>query len=208
MCGPSSQEQTISNEQQAFYQQLTNQYQTIFGQNQAITGALTSAFTPILQAGPGQTGMTASEEQALRTQADTGVATNYQQAQQAAMRSMAAAGGGNTFLPSSITANITAANANAAALARSNAQLGITQQNYALGRENWLQAANVLGTTAGLSSMNPLGYAGAGNTAGQNAFSSASTMAQQSWSPWSAALGTLGSVAGQGFGAAAINKWG
>jgi hypothetical protein len=203
MCGATQQQQDITNEQQQFYQQLSNEYSTVFGQNQAITGALTSAFTPILQAGPSQTGMSAAEEQALRTQASEGVATDYAQAAKATAQQLAARGGGNTVLPSSVTANIQAQQANQAAATRATQQLGITQQNYALGRENWQQAAGVLSSTAGL--LNPTSYASTATGAGTSAATSANQIAAANFSPWGAALGTLGSIGGQAMGGWAKN---
>lgn len=197
MCGPSGQETQITDEQADFYKNLTAQYNTVFGQDQQITGALTSAFTPILQAGPSQTGFSPSEATALQTQNTENVATNYAQAQKATAQILAARGGGDTFLPSSVNANILAGNANAAAAARSAGQNQITQANYAQGYQNWNTAANVLGTTAGL--LNPTSYAGQATGAGTTASSSAQAMAQQAYAPWGAAIGALGSV-----GAAAL----
>jgi len=205
MCGASQQQKDITDEQQQFYKQLADEYSTVFGQNQQITGALTSSFLPILKAGPSQTGMAPAEETALRTQNTENVATDYGQAQRATAQILAARGGGNTLLPSSVTANILAQNANQAAAQRAQGELGITQQNYAKGYQNWQTAANVLGSTAGL--LNPTGYAGQTTGAGQAASSSAQAVSNASFAPWGAAFGALGSVGGLATGAA-INKWG
>ena len=194
MCGATQQQQQITDAQQQFYNQLTQQYATVFGQNQAITGALTSAFQPILAAGPSQTGMSAAEEQALRTQADEGVATNYAQAQRATAQQLAAMGGGNTLLPSSVQANILAASTNQAAALRAQQQLGITQQNYAMGYQNWQTAANALAGTAGI--LNPTAYSGQATSAGSQAATSANAIAQAQFAPWGAAMGALGAVGG------------
>lgn len=198
MCGPSSQQQATTTDQANFYKQLTNQYSTVFGQNQAITGALTNAFTPILQRGASQTGFSPAEETSLRTQADTGVATDYAQAQKATAQTLAAMGGGNTYIPSSVTANIMANTANQAAAARSSANLGITQANYERGYQNWLTAASTLGNTAGL--LNPTAYSGAATSAGTSAASSEAQMAQEAFSPYQAAFGMLGSIGGMAAG--------
>jgi hypothetical protein len=194
MCGPTDQMSNITDEQAAFYQNLTKQYNTVFGQNQAITGALTNAFTPILQRGPSQTGFSPSEENALQTQNTENVATNYAQAQKATAQILAAQGGGNTLLPSSMNANIIAQNANQAAAQRAQGANQITQANYAQGYQNWNAAANVLGSTAGL--LNPTGYSGAATGAGSAASTSAYNVAQAANSPWNAAIGALGSAAG------------
>lgn len=198
MCGATDQQQQITDEQQNFYKQLNDEYTQVFGQNQAITGALTSAFMPILQAGPSQTGFSAAEEQALRTQNTEGVATDYAQAQKATAQILAARGGGNTLLPSSVNANLLAANANAAAATRAQGENQITLQNYQQGYQNWQAAANVLGSTAGL--LNPTGYSAQATSAGGAAATSANQIAQANFAPWGAAMGALGSVAGMAAG--------
>jgi hypothetical protein len=198
MCGPTSQETAISGEQQQFFQNLSNEYNTVFGENQNIVGALTNAFTPILRAGPSQTGFSPAEEQNLQTANTQNVATDYAQAQKATAQQLAARGGGNSLLPSSVNANILAANTNAAAAQRAAGQNQITQANYAQGYQNWQSAANALTNTAGL--VNPTSYAGQVTGAGQTAMGSATEMAQQKFSPWSAALGVLGSVGGAAIG--------
>lgn len=198
MCGPSSQQTQLSDEQQQFYTTLSNQYSQIFNQSQAITSALTSAFTPILNAGPSQTGFSPSEENALQTQNTQNVATDYAQAQKATAQILAARGGGNTMLPSSVTSNILAQNANSAAATRAQGENAITQANYQQGYQNWNTAANVLGSTAGL--LNPNAYSGQATNAGQQAGTTLNQMAQEQFAPWGAAIGALGSVAGAALG--------
>jgi hypothetical protein len=205
MCGGASpQQQELSAEQQQFYQTMTNAYNTTFGQSQAITGALTSAFTPILAAGPSQTGFSPSETQALTTQADTNTATNYAQAQQATADILAAQGGGNTLLPSGVNATLEANNTNAAALARTNAQNTITQNNYAQGYQNWQQAANVLGSTAGL--LSPTSYASTANTSGQQAETTANQINNENTALWKSAIGAIGGIAGNAVGSGSIGS--
>lgn len=194
MCGATQQQQDISNEQQQFYQQLTNEYSTIFGENQGIIGALTSAYMPILQAGPSQQGYSAQELQALNTQNTEGVATDYAQAQKATAQQLAARGGGDTLLPSSVNANLMAQNTNAAAAQRAQGENQITQANWNQGYQNWQQAANVLGSTAGL--INPNSYSSSATGAGSAASTTANQIAQANFAPWGAAVGALGSVAG------------
>lgn len=202
MCGATQQQKDLTNEQTQFYTTLTNQYNTVFGQNQAITGALTSAFTPILQAGPSQTGFAPSEENALETQNTENVATNYAQAQKATADILAARGGGNTLLPSGVDSTLLAENANQAAAQRATGQNQITQANYAQGYQNWQTAANVLGSTAGL--LNPTSYSGQATGAGSAASTSAAAVAAAANSPWNAAFGALGSIAGGATGAALV----
>lgn len=194
MCGPSSQEQSLSNEQSQFYNNLTNEYSTVFGENQQITSALSNAMSPILAAGPSQTGFSPSQLNAMTTQNIQGTATDYANAQKATAQILAGRGGGDTFLPSSVNANLLATNANAAAAEQSTNQLNITNADYARGYQNWQTAASSLAGTASL--LNPTNYATTATSAGQQAFGSAQTMANQAFAPWSAAMGSLGSVAG------------
>jgi hypothetical protein len=194
MCGDNTDLKNISDEQNEFYKQLSTQYTQVFGQNQAITGALTSVFMPILAAGPSQTGFSQGQETAMRTQNLENVATDYGQAQKATAQILAARGGGNTLLPSSVDANLIAQNANAAAATRAAGDNSITQQNYAQGYQNWNAAANVLGSTAGL--LNPTGYAGVANTSGANAGTTAKAASDAAFAPWGAAFGALGAVGG------------
>jgi len=205
MCGATDDQKEISTEEKNFYKDLTDQYDTIFGQSQEITGALTKAFLPILQAGPSQTGFSDSQKNALETQNVENVATDYGQAQRATAQILAARGGGNTLLPSSVDANLIAQNTRAAAAQRASGQNLITQANYQQGYQNWQSAAGVLGSTAGL--VNPNAYASSATGAGSAAATGANYVAQAANSPWTAAMGALGGAAGLASGAA-INKWG
>jgi len=180
------------------YDTLTQNYNTAFAQQQNITSALTSMFQPILAAGPTQAGYSQAQSDALNTAAGEKVATDYAQAQRATQNILASRGGGDTFLPDSISANITASTANDAARARAAAQNSITQANYAQGYQNWNTAASVLGSTAGL--LNPNTYASTATGAGQAASSTAQAMAAQSNSIWNSAIGALGGITGAALG--------
>jgi hypothetical protein len=208
MCGGASSEQKQINKAQTdFYNNLTSQYNTIFGQNQAITGALTSAFTPILQAGPGQAGYTPAETNALNTSTTENIASNYAQAQKATAQILAARGGGDTVLPSSVDANALAKNTNLAAQQTAAAQNQITSDSYNVGRQNWLSAAQVLGSTAGL--IDPTKYASAATTSGSTAAEEANKINDANNSLWKTAIGALGNVAGQAVGGFNFSKlWG
>jgi len=198
MCGATQQQKDITDQQQEFYKQLTDQYATVFGQNQGIIGALTSAFTPILQAGPSQAGFSPEQRTNLETQNTENVATDYAQAQKATAQILAARGGGNTVLPSSVDANILAQNNIAAAAQRASGQSQIVQNDYAQGYQNWNTAASVLGSTAGL--LNPTGFASTATGAGSAASTSATQVAQSAFAPWGAAFGALGAVGGAAAG--------
>lgn len=201
MCGSNNQQQQISDAQQQMYQNLNSNYQTTFAQQQDILKAMNAEFLPIMQAGPVQEGMTDAQKQAINNQGYGNINTQLEQAQRATAQQLAARGGGNTLLPSSVGQNLLSANTNAAALARANLANQTTAQSYALGRQNWTAATGAL---AGVSQMtNPLGYAGASTGAGSAASTSAYQIAQASNSVWNGAIGALGSLGG-----AALGNWG
>jgi hypothetical protein len=205
MCGPSSQEknafntqQTINTQQYQNFKTLSDQAASIFGSSSQIFKDLTSAFEPILSAGPGQSGFSPSELANLRSQAITQTGNAYRNASQAAGERAAAAGGGNALLPSGSTAQMQANIAQAGAGATAGELSNINLQNAQVGRQNWLQAASVLGGAPGVfgaaTSAGGL-LAGSGNSAMQGAeqvFNNAQTVQNQNnwWmKPVAGALG-------------------
>lgn len=192
MCfgGSSSAENQISNEQSQMLQTLMNNYGQMFKGQTAILSNLQNSATPILAAGPNQYGYSPAEDSALRTLSDTSTANAYQAAKQATGEQLSGVGGGNTFLPNGTEAGIDANLANTAAQARANQQLGITTSGYATGRQNYLNAASILGGVAAQD--NPLGYAGATTNAGNSAFGSANTINQQNNAALQTEMGLIG----------------
>lgn len=198
--GPSAQQQQLAASQQQFYNTLTANYNQQFANQQAIFNAIKSVYDPIFKAGPSQYGFSASEDQALRTQAGEGTAANYDMAVKGAAERIAAGGGGNSFLPSGVQADIQGKIASEAAGDISSKQLDITKAGYDVGRQNFLQASNAeMGVAAGY---NPLGYAGAADSAGTSAFNMATKVQEMknAASPWGAVGGLLGGVVGSFLG--------
>lgn len=205
MCGPSKDEKnafntekSVSSQQASNFKTLSDQAASIFGSSSQIFKDLTSAFEPILSAGPGQNGYTASELANLKSQAITQTGMAYRNASQAAGERAAAAGGGNTLLPSGSTAQMQANIAQAGAGATAGALSNINLQNSELGRQNWLQAAGVLGGAPGVfNSATGAGgiLQGSGSSAMQGAnqvFNDAQTVqSQENWwlKPVAGALG-------------------
>lgn len=203
--GATDSEKSTAQSQTDFMNQLMGNYATQFGNQSAILKSISDSVTPTLLAGPNQFGYSKQQEGALRTQASEGTAGTYKMAKQATGESLAAVGGGNVFLPSGVKAGLTAQNANAAAALESNQQLGITNQGYELGRQNYGNAIGALSNVA--SQYSPLGYAGAGTNAGQAAFGSESEIqkADAAASPWATIGGLLGGGASSflgGYGSA------
>ncbi|MGA7766030.1 MAG: hypothetical protein WCA27_07360 [Candidatus Sulfotelmatobacter sp.] len=200
MCGgPSSQQTQIAGQQQQLFSSLQNAYGQMFAGQTQILSSLQSSFAPILAAGINQYGYSPQENAALRTQATSGVANQYQQANQATQEQLAATGGGNEFLPTGAASQLTQQNALAAAQQQSAEQLGITQAGYEQGRQNYLGAAQGLGSVA--SAMNPLGYAGAATGGGQAAYGSAQQNATQAAQTWASIGGAVGGTATAALGA-------
>lgn len=193
MCGPSAQQTQLSAEQSNFYNQLSQSYGQEFAGQSSILSSLNSAFAPILAGGPNQTGYSAAENAALNTAALNTTSANYRNAAQATNEQLAGRGGGNSFLPSGVNAQIDASLASNAAGQLSSEQNQITQANYTQGRQNFFNAAGALSNAASI--YNPTGVAGAANNAGNNAFGSATQIYNQG-NAWQGALGgVLGGAA-------------
>jgi hypothetical protein len=186
-----------ANAQQQFASQLQSNYATQFAGQSAILNSLQKAFLPILQAGPGQAGFTPQEEAAIRTNATETSAAEYRKAAGAAAAASAAQGGGNAFLPNGASQQTQAEIATAGAAQNAAAQNAITQKNYDIGRQNFENAASVLGGTAQM--FNPTGYAGQGNTAENEAFSDESAINAAN-NQWMTTLGGVLGGAASGFG--------
>jgi len=203
--GATGEEKALQAKQAAFYDTMTESYKTQFAGQSAILKSLTDAWTPILQAGPGQKGFTAAQETALRTMAKEGTAAEYQHALKATKAGMAARGMGQEVIPSGADEQILGSIAAESAAKQAEQQLGITQANYERGYQLFTGATQALMGTAPIYS--PTGFAGEATGAGKEAFSSAKTIQEQAaaGSPWGAIGGILGGAASAftgGFGGA------
>jgi len=224
LCKASDAQTQLEQSQSDFYKTLSSAYATQFAGQQQILSSLTSAFQPllslggqiaqtfqpILAAGPGQAGFTPTEEAAMRTSASDANANAFQSAQIAAQNSNQS--GGSELLPSGAAAQINADVNARAASQEATAQNQITQANYAIGRQNFSQAANILGglntqatnTLTDTSKIfDPLGFAKTATQTGTDAFGQATTIQQEN-SAWEGEVGgALGGIAGSflgGFG--------
>lgn len=197
MCGASSQQKQIEASQQAFYDNLTSEAKTTFGESQGILQALTKSFQPILNAGINQKGFSDAELQNLNNQATTGTGQNYSKAAGALAKEQGAAGGGTDYIPSGAKMQQQQQLATSAAENESGIQSNILASDYQTGRENYLEAANVLGGVAG--QYNPTAFNNSATGAGSAASTTANeiTQANNSWMNLvSGAIGAAGSAAG------------
>jgi hypothetical protein len=161
MCGASSSQNNISQQQQQNLSSLTSQANSIFGSDSQIFNQLNSAFSPILSAGPGQSGFTPAQLATMNSQAITQTGQQYRNAAQAAGERSSSAGGGTFIAPSGAAMNQQTQIAEAGAANTSNALTNINLQNQIQGRQNWLQAASVLGGASNVFNS----ATGAGNAA-------------------------------------------
>lgn len=169
-----------------------------FGEQSGIFDQLTKANQAIYASGPDQQGFGPQERAALNTVSDQRVADNYQMAKAATGNALASVGGGNTFLPSSVNAGLTAANAQAAAGMRSGLQNQNTLANYEQGRSNWLNAGAALSGVAGME--DPTKYGSQALAANDNYFSQATQIFNQNQQAKSQMWGAIGGLAGSFLG--------
>lgn len=193
MCGASDQQKQIEASQAAFYNELTSEYKTVFGKNQDILGALTKSFEPILAGGINQEGFSKAELANLNSQAVTGTGENYAKAAAALGARQGAEGGGTEFIPSGAKNQQQLQLAESASQNESNIESNILAADYATGRQNYLDAAGMLGSVA--AGYNPIGFANAATGAGGAAAQTANEITQANNSWMNLVGGALGSAA-------------
>lgn len=196
MCGASSQQKQIEQEQSAFYQQAIQQQSQTYAEDQQILQYMQGIYEPILAKGPNQEGFSTQEVNSLNAQAIEGTAKNYSAAGKAVSEQLAAEGGGDTYLPSGASAQLRGEVATSAAQQQSAEEQQIVQANYQQGYNQWLAASEGLGGVA--AQLNPTGYSGAATAAGSAAGTTANQIAQENNSWINAAIGAAGSI-GAGF---------
>lgn len=158
-------------------QQLQGNYSTNFAEQQSVLNHLNSVLSPVLQAGPNQTGFSPSERAAFNTQAidSTGAAAANVE-RQIGNETAGRSDSGNV----DEAGNTQALKANAASAAEgqlSNEELGITEADYATGRANFDSA---VGAEEGVSSQyNPAATGQLATSANATAFGEANSIQQE-----------------------------
>ena len=196
--GASQQQKNLAASQAKFYDTLTKDYGVMFQGSQEIIKSLKDSATAIFAKGIDQYGFSTPEDTAIRTQASDAIARNFASAQTALNENLASRGGGNTFLPSGATAQLETSLLGQEATTQAETSNQITQAGYSLGRQNYLSAANILGTAAGLD--NPASILGGANTAGSNAFDSATKVSEANKAAAKVLGGIIGGAAGSFIG--------
>ena len=199
--GASTQQTQEANSGQQFAQIVQQDFSQYFAGQANILSSLNNTLSPIIAAGPNQFGFSQGETNTLNSQAIQGTGQQYNNASRALAANQAAQGGGNIALPSGANAAQQAGLAAAEANQASSQLLGIQEQGYATGRQNFNNAVGQEGAVAGM--YNPSSIAGQANTAGSNAFSAATTVQKMNNEAQNQLWSTIGGIAG-GIGGAIL----
>lgn len=176
MCGPSTSEKNLEGSEQSFMQTLQSNYAQNFADQAGVLANLNQTLSPIVAAGPNQTGFSAAENAALNTQAIDTTGANYANAQKALNTANAGRDQG-TSGESGVSQQLNEALASQESGQLSNEQLGITESNYATGRSNFQNAVGGEQTLAQIYNPNAIG--GLANQANTGAFGEANTITTQ-----------------------------
>lgn len=199
MCGATSQQKQLEQQQADFYKTMSDQAKAVFGVASAISKDLETAFEPILAKGPNQEGFSAAEKANLEDTIINSSGNAYKHAADAVNAQLASEGGGDVPIISSNSNQIRADLASSAASNESLEHEQMMEADYATGRENFMAAASALQGATGV--FNPAsGMANAATGAGSAAATTADQIAQENNSWVNATIGALGGVAGAALG--------
>lgn len=186
MCSSGDSQLKASEQAQAnFTNSLMSTFKTQFANQQDILKFITGKMEPIIN---NPQGFTPEQLAAMNTRNVEGSATSFANAEKATNELTAGRGNG---LPSGVSAQISAENANDAARQEATGENQIALENAEQQQNNYWNALNVLGGAS--AQENPLGYAGAANSgSGEVAGLGDAFKSSQS----SQLLGALGGLAG------------
>lgn len=200
LCGASHQQTDLANQQAAYYATMTQQAQQEFGQASSIFKQLSSQFSPILAAGPNQQGYSPAEIAQLNSEAATGTGETAAMAKQAVNQAVMSEGGPSA-LPSGAAVKANIGIATGAGQQLSQDELNTQLQSETIGRQNWLEAASVLGGSTGV--FNPATGASSAAVGGGSAAMSAANSVNSANNAWVGdVMGVLGDASK--IGAAAL----
>jgi hypothetical protein len=192
MCGATSAQDQLQQEDMETLQQYDQMQQQQYANQQQLYATVNSVLQPILKAGPSQQGYSAGEFNNLNAQAVEGTAENYQGAAKAVNEQLAGEGGGDEFAPSGGQAQLKEEVAQGAAQEESGQESQILESDYATGRSNFQNAEE--GEMAIASGENPLGWAGAVTSSEGAAGTQAEQIASEDNSWENALIGAAGSI--------------
>jgi hypothetical protein len=194
-CGAPQGQQNLAAAQSSYYNTLTSQAEQEFGQASALASEFKNEFEPIFAKGPSQQGWSPEEATAVNTNILTTEGQAVQNALQASNLKTNALGGGNEYVPQGTVKEMQTGVNVSGAEATAQAQQQALIQNYEQGFKNFEMAATGLGEIPALYS-GSTGAAGAATQGGSAASQTYNEIAQESFAPWGAALGAVGSLAG------------
>jgi hypothetical protein len=179
MCGPTSTQTKLEGSEQQFMQELMSNYSTNFGEQQQVLNHLNSVLSPILQAGPNQTGFSPSETAALNTQAIDTTGAGAANTERAIANETAGRNDSGNLAEAGNVAALKAGAASAAEGQLSNEELGITEANYATGRSNFNNAVSAEEGVSGQFGSGAASTMGGATSANTTAFGEATQIAQE-----------------------------
>ncbi|HXC43868.1 MAG TPA: hypothetical protein VNY51_10160, partial [Candidatus Dormibacteraeota bacterium] len=121
-------------------QQYSNAFNQRYASQTSLLNNINGVLNPVLQKGPEQTGFSPTELAAYNTQALDTTGANYANAERAL--GSQEAGKGDSTVESGVENQAKEALASASAGQTSNEELGITEANYAQGRQNFNNAVS------------------------------------------------------------------
>lgn len=139
-CGASAGQETALAQDQSFSKMMGADYSQNFAQNQQLFNNLNTNLGKITSAGVGQQGYTAPELTSMNSQAINAAAASNQKTQAAIGEQNAGKSNATPGIESGVESAERASAATQADTALNNQEAGITQQNYATGRQNYWQA--------------------------------------------------------------------
>lgn len=191
-CGPSSSEENLQRAESGFMSQYANAFTQRYGQQTSLLNSINASLNPTVAKGPEQTGFSPEELASYNTQALNTTGANYSNAQRALNTTEASRG--DSTVESGVQQQANEALASAAAGQTSNEELGITEANYAQGRQNY---NNAVGEEESLAQIeNPQSFGSLTQTAQGQSFNQADTIAQQQAQEEQAIAGGITSLAG------------
>jgi hypothetical protein len=199
LCGATAGQNAAATQTGTFMSTMQNQSSAVFGDSSQIFSDINAAFAPIVANGPNQEGFSPAEKSAMDSSVVDTEGQAARNAKAATGNAVASAGGGNTTLPSGTAAGIEADTEQRFAQATASGENQVVQADYATGRQNFDEAAQVLGGAtnsfgAATGEANAAtGAAGAATTAANDV-----ATAQNSW--MTPVAGILGGVAGMATG--------
>jgi len=141
-CGPSSAQTSALAEDTALGNQLRSAYTEDFGETQTLFDELHSNLSTIVAAGPSQQGESPDELAAENSQAINGAAASNKATQAAIGEKEGAVDTANPGVESGVTTAVRAKAASDVETNLSNQELGITEKNYQIGRQNYENAVS------------------------------------------------------------------